>query len=197
MASVESISPLGKDLSRMYNRKITVMITSLLKGVVLIAVLQGAAMGVVYWIAGIPAAFFLALVSTVFALIPLVGISWIVIPLTIILVLTGNTRSAIIVFLGFYGIVNWIDIILRPRLVAEEARLNYVLFLIAILGGIAWAGIMGLFYGPVIMLLLITTIQIYSEEFAGEDWEDLGGAVGSASGGEPLDSGDEPSLAAS
>ncbi len=46
---------------------------------------------------------------------------------------------------GFYGVVNWIDIILRPKLIDEEASLHFALFILAIFGGLAWAGILGLF----------------------------------------------------
>jgi predicted PurR-regulated permease PerM len=66
-------------------------------------------------------------------------------------------------------VVNWIDIFLRPKLLAEEASLHFALFILAIFGGIAWAGVMGLFYGPIIMLLLVTTIEIYVEQFSEED----------------------------
>jgi hypothetical protein len=41
---------------------------------------------------------------------------------------------------------------------------------------------MGLFYGPIIMLLLVTTVEIYIEEFAKEDGEMLGTAVSSRTG---------------
>ena len=51
----------------------------------------------------------------------------------------------------------------------KEAHLHFALFLLSMFGGIAWAGMMGLFYGPVILLLLVTTIQIYGEQFAEED----------------------------
>ena len=50
--------------------------------------------------------------------------------------------------------------------------------ILAILAGLAWAGIMGLFYGPVLMLLLVTTIDIYAERYAREDRNLLGEALG-------------------
>jgi hypothetical protein len=36
---------------------------------------------------------------------------------------------------------------------------------------------MGLFYGPVIMLLLVTTVQIYAERYAHEDIDMVGEAI--------------------
>jgi predicted PurR-regulated permease PerM len=177
LPQIEKISPLGDELSAIYNLKITAMVKSLVLGVFLIAIIQGLAMGIVYWIAGLPYVFLLTLLSMLLAMIPMVGISWLVIAIAIVAFLTGNWQQAVIVLFGFYGIVNWIDILLRPKLLAEEASLNFGLFLLSIFAGLAWAGVMGLFYGPVIMLLLVTTIQIYAERYANEDIDYLGKAL--------------------
>jgi predicted PurR-regulated permease PerM len=171
---LEEISPLGRELSELYTLKITAMINSLVRGVFLIAILQGAAMGFFYWLAGLPYVFLFALLSMLLAMIPMVGISWLVIALAIISFLTGNWVQALILLGGFYGVVNWIDILLRPKLLAEEASLNFALFMLALFGGLAWAGVMGLFYGPILMLLLVTTIEIYAERYAHEDWSFVG-----------------------
>jgi predicted PurR-regulated permease PerM len=145
------------------------MVRSLVLGVFLIAILQGAAMGVVYWVARVPYVFLLTLVSMLLAMIPMVGISWLVIGIAIVGFLTGNSSQALIVLIGFYGVVNWIDILLRPKLLQEEASINFALFILSIFGGVAWAGVMGLFYGPILMLLLVTTIEIYAEQYAHQD----------------------------
>jgi predicted PurR-regulated permease PerM len=171
------ISPLGVELSELYSRKITAMVKSLVFGVFLIAIIQGAVMGIFFWIAGLPFVFLLAIVSMLLALIPMVGISWLVIAIAIIALLTGNWVTALIVLGGFYGVVNWIDVLLRPKLLMKDATINFALFILSIFGGIAWAGFMGLFYGPVIMLLLVTTIQIYAERYAHEDIDMVGEAI--------------------
>jgi predicted PurR-regulated permease PerM len=174
---LEKISPLRDELSRLYNRKITAMIKSLVLGVVLIAILQGLAMGVFYWLAGMSYVSLLTLLSIFLALIPMVGISWLVIAIAIGSFLTGNWQQGAIVLVGFYGVVNWIDILLRPKLLEEEASINFALFMVAIFAGLAWACVMDLFYGPVIMLLLVTTVQIYAERYANEDVNLLGEAL--------------------
>jgi len=177
--NLQRLSPLGYDVSELYSRKITAMVSSLIKGVFLIAVIQGAAMGIFYWLAGLPYVFMFIIVSILLAMIPLVGISWLVVGIAIISFLTGNPLQGLIVLVGFYGVVNWIDILLRPKLLSKEAYIPLALFLLSIFGGLAWAGVMGLFYGPVIMLLLVTTIQIYAEQYAQEDGARLATAIGS------------------
>ena len=176
--NLQRLSPLGYDISELYGRKITAMVSSLIKGVFLIAVIQGAAMGIFYWLAGLPYIFMLIMLSILLAMIPLVGISWLVIAIAVIAFLMGNPLQGLIVLGGFYGVVNWIDILLRPKLLSKEAYIPLALFLLSIFGGLAWAGVMGLFYGPVIMLLLVTTIQIYAEQYAKEDGARLATAIG-------------------
>jgi predicted PurR-regulated permease PerM len=39
--------------------------------------------------------------------------------------------------------------------------LNFVLVLLAALGGYVWFGFFGVVYGPVLMVLLTTTIEVY------------------------------------
>ena len=137
----------------------------------------GVAMGFFFWLAGLPYVFLLTLLSMLLAMIPMVGISWLVIALGIISFLTGHWVQGVILLAGLYGVVNWIDILLRPKLLSEEASIRFALFIVAIFGGLAWAGIMSLFYGPVLMLLLVTTIQIYAERYAHDDRNLLGEAL--------------------
>ncbi|MFN2165084.1 MAG: AI-2E family transporter, partial [Anaerolineae bacterium] len=169
IARAQAISPLGSELSELYYRKTTAMVTSLVKGVFLIAIIQGAAMGVFFWLAGIPYTFLLSLLSMVLAMLPVVGISYLALIVALLLALSGRFVDAAIVLFGFYGVVNWIDLLLRPRLISKEAYLNFALVLLGIIGGLMWAGLLGLIYGPVILLLLVTTIDIYAETYAKDD----------------------------
>lgn len=175
-------SPIGNELAALYSRKIVAMVKSLVTGVFLIAIIQGLAMGVFYWLAGLNFVFLLSLISIMLAIIPMVGISWLVIFIAIVSLLNGETTQAIIVLFGFYGVVNWIDVVLRPKFISEEAQINTALFLLSMFAGLAWAGVMGLIYGPIIMLLLVTTVRVYIEAFAGEDGEVIGSAISSKTG---------------
>lgn len=165
----QEISPLGTELSELYYRKTTAMITSLVRGVFLIAVIQGTVMGFFFWLADVSFAFLLGLISMVLALVPVVGISYLALFTAFVLAISGRWVDAAIVLFGFYGVVNWIDLILRPRLISREAYLNFALVLLGLLGGLIWAGLLGLILGPVIILLLVTTIDIYAELYAKED----------------------------
>jgi predicted PurR-regulated permease PerM len=165
IARLQELSPLDVDISQRYIHKATVMVISMIKGIFLIAIIQGLAMGFFFWLANIPFTWFLTILSMAFAIIPAVGISFIVLPLAAILFLLGNTGGALIVLFGFYGVVNWIDTLLRPKLVSREAYFNFALILLSVFGGMAVAGVLGIVYGPVLMILFLTSIDIYAEYY--------------------------------
>ncbi len=162
----QELSPLDVNITQIYLLKGQEMIISVVKGVFLLAIIQGLIMGLFYWLAGVPFAIFFTLVSMAFAILPVVGISFIVLPMALIFILLGDITSAVIVLVGFYVFVNPTDLILRPRLVSKEAYLNFTLMLLALFGGLAAGGLLGMIYGPVIMILFITTIDIYAKYFS-------------------------------
>ena len=168
---VQEISPLDMNVSQLYLHRANVMITSVVKGVFLLAILQGLIMGVFYWLANVPFTVFWTLLSMAFAVLPVVGISFIVLPMALVFFLTGNYVSMALILIGFYLFVNPLDIILRPRLVSKEAYLNFTLMLLALFGGIALAGLIGMIYGPVIMILFLTSIDIYTQYYSGRNVE--------------------------
>ncbi len=168
---MQQLSPMDVNITQIYLLKSREMIMSVVKGVFLLVILQGFIMGVFYWIAGVPFTVFWMLLSMIFGVLPVVGISFVVWPLVIIFLLMGNVTSALIILFGFYIVVNPLDLILRPRLVSKEAYLNFTLMLLALFGGLAVGGLLGMIYGPVIMVLFVTTIDVYADYYSDDPGE--------------------------
>lgn len=174
LPSYDSLADLERDLINLdrpifeaYATKISLMTRSMFLGIFVLSFIQGGAMGIFYTIAGIPYAAFWTMLSIALSVLPLVGISFVVLPMSIILILNGDVRSAIIVLVGFYGFANWIDIVLRPKLVPQGAYLHPMLLILSVFGGLALAGFFGVVYGPVIMIVFVTTIDMYRRHFLG------------------------------
>ena len=64
-------------------------------------------------------------------------------------------------------VVTNIDNMLRPFLVPREARLDPALMLLAVFAGIAMFGAWGIIVGPVVMIVIVTTINVYLAVFRG------------------------------
>ncbi len=77
-----------------------------------------------YASAGMPYAAFWIGLSLAFSDLPLVGISLTVLPMSIILIMDGDAIPAIIMLIGICGFANWIDMLIRPKLVPIEAYLT-------------------------------------------------------------------------
>lgn len=66
-------------------------------------------------------------------------------------------------FLIFYGIVviGGVDNVLRPMLMKKGIDIPYLALSLAILGGLISFGLIGIFLGPIIFALLMTTLNIF------------------------------------
>jgi len=105
------------------------------------------------------------LIAIVASTLPL-GASMVAIPIAIFALVLGNSVGALIILGGYILVVTNIDNILRPRLVSKEAYLSAALVLVAALGGYELFGFFGVIYGPVLMVLLTTAIQVYGDYYA-------------------------------
>jgi predicted PurR-regulated permease PerM len=157
---MKKLSPLPDEVNTMYLRKIKSMVWAMFISIFVIAVAQGLVTGLFFVFGDIPYASLWTVLAIVASMLPL-GASIIAIPVAIISILTGNTTGGLIVLIGYLLVVSNVDTVLRPKLVSKEAYLNFVLVLLAALGGYVWFGFFGVVYGPVLMVLLTTTIDVY------------------------------------
>ncbi len=158
------VSPLDNKIDSLYLQKIEAMSNDMVKGTFVIAIVQGIICGILYWIAGVPYILFWSILCAFFSIIPNGGaiVNW---PIVIALALSGNIVGSIIVLLGNLFIVTSSENILRPMLVSKKAYIHPSLTLIGIVGGLQVFGFLGFIYGPVIMILLATTIDIYVNHY--------------------------------
>jgi len=167
------IVPFPPEITQLFMNKIDSMITAMFKGTFVIAIVQGSAMGLVLWIAGVPYVMFFTLLSMFLSLVPLIGISLIAWPIGIFLLLTGSIWQGLFVIGAFILIVANIDTALRPVLVPKDAYLNPALLILGVFGGLSLMGIIGALYGPVILILLVTSIEVYTKYLLRSDLEKL------------------------
>lgn len=161
--TAHSLNPLGQEISSLYLARIAAMTKAMVRGQFIIAFLQGLTDAALLAIAGLPNLFFFFLVVlTALSVIPLGG-GIVAIPIGIFMILTGNIVGGLIVILGHIVIVTNIDNVLRPRLVPKEAKLDSALTLLSVFAGLKLFGFLGIVIGPVIMILIVTTVQVYQE----------------------------------
>lgn len=157
--------PLGDERERMLFQKFAEVARATVKGNLVVAVVQGALGGLVFWILGLPAALLWAVVMTVLSLIPAVGAGIVWLPAAIYLYAVGEWVSATVLIAYGVLIIGLADNVLRPILVGRDTKLPDWLVLLSTLGGIAMVGISGFVIGPLIAVLFVAFWQIFSREF--------------------------------
>jgi predicted PurR-regulated permease PerM len=129
----------------------------------IVAIVQGFIGGVTFAILGLGAPIFWGVIMAFFSLLPLGA--WIVwLPVSIWLLLTGETMRGIALAVVGAGGISMIDNFLRPMLLAGRTQMNGLLVFISLLGGISVFGLIGLVLGPVIMATAISFVDAYATE---------------------------------
>lgn len=165
LKTTHTINPLGARISQLYFKRMAAMTKAMVRGQFIIATLQGLTDALLLYFAGLHSTFFFFfLLLTVLSIIPLGG-GIVAIPIGVVMILTGNVWQGLLVIVGHLVIVTNIDNVLRPRLVPREARLDPSLTLLAVFSGLKFFGFLGIIMGPVLMILIVTTIQVFMEVY--------------------------------
>jgi predicted PurR-regulated permease PerM len=169
---VRRLNPLGAEVTDLYLAKMGAMVRGAVRGQFIIAVIQGLLGAASIYIAGFHDAFFIiAIFLIALSVIPL-GSGIVTIPFGIGMMIFGNVAGGLFVVLfHLIGITN-VDNFLRPILVPREAKLDPALMLLSVFSGIAMFGFFGIVLGPVLMIMIVTTISVYLEVYKGVEMDD-------------------------
>lgn len=164
---IAQLNPLGEEVTDLYLKKMGSMVRGTVNGQFVIAFCQGVTGAASIYIAGFHHGFFIfAILLTALSIIPLGG-GIVTIPFGIGMILFGNIAGGIFVMLIHFLVVTNIDNFLRPVLVPRDARLNSALMLLSVFAGISMFGPWGIIIGPVLMIIIVTTIDVYLAVYKG------------------------------
>lgn len=127
-------------------------------GVIGTAAAQGLLALIGFWIAGVPGAIVLGILTFVLSLVPM-GPPLVWIPATAWLVWQGDYGFAL--FLGVWGmfVISGVDNILKPYLISRGGNLPLVVVLLGVFGGLLAFGFMGLFLGPTLLAVAYSLLS--------------------------------------
>jgi len=159
------ISPLRDKYEKMLIERFSSISRATLKGTSLVAVIQGAMGGLLFWGTGVSAPVLLGILMTFASMIPSVGSGLVWLPVGIIMLLLGHLTQGIIILAVGALVISLIDNVLKPKLVGQDTQIHPLLILLSTLGGIAIFGLAGFIIGPIIIALFIALWEIYLIEF--------------------------------
>jgi predicted PurR-regulated permease PerM len=102
---------------------------------------------------------------TVFAFLPLVGITIVILPAFAVLLVRGDASTALI-FLTFCLVMGtFVDNVVKTKLMGSAMRMHDLLVFLSIIGGLGAFGVIGFIYGPLIAMLFITLHGLYESHY--------------------------------
>ncbi|ERP94383.1 membrane protein [Marinobacter sp. ES-1] len=160
--------PLGDERERLLFAKFAEVTRATVKGNLLIAIIQGALGGLIFWALGITGALLWGVVMAIVSLLPAVGAAIVWVPAAVYLAAVGDIIPAIILTAFGTIVIGLADNLLRPILVGRDTKMPDYLVLLSTLGGIVLFGINGFVMGPLVAALFMAFWGIFIREFGEE-----------------------------
>lgn len=157
--------PLGDKREHLLLRKIAEVTSATVKGNLVVAAVQGALGGFIFWALDVEAALLWAVVMAFASLLPSVGSALIWVPVAIYFLATGAVWQGVVLIAFGAGVIGLVDNLLRPILVGRSTQIPDYLVLLSTLGGIAIFGLNGFVLGPLIAGVFIVFWDIFIREF--------------------------------
>jgi predicted PurR-regulated permease PerM len=134
-------------------------------GTGVVAAIQGALVGLAFWIAGLPNGLFWGVVTMALAILPVVGSGLVWGPAAVILLMQGRTAAGVLLIVWGAIVVGGVDNFIRPLIYRRFSAIHPLITLIGAIGGVAQFGLLGLLIGPLALSYFFELIRMYREEY--------------------------------
>lgn len=140
------------------------LVSASVTATVSIAVLQGLIGGVGFALLGIEGAAVWGLVMGILSFLPLVGATLIWLPAAVWLLLSGSVGKGIaLLALGLVVLGN-VDNVIRPLMLSGKSRMNTLVTLVSLMGGVSAFGFIGIVLGPLVAAVVTALVESYETE---------------------------------
>ncbi len=165
LASLQDVIPLEASHKQRIVDRMDQTVRAVVKGIGVTAIVQGLLAGLAYVALGVPFPVVLTAVTVILAPLPFGGTALVWGPIVLYFFSVGPFWKALAMLGWGIGVVSMIDQFLRPWLIGQAVQIPVLFLVFSVLGGLALYGLIGLFVGPVLVSLLMTSIQIYREDY--------------------------------
>lgn len=148
---------LGKRWFR-YSDRLPGALRATVNGTIVVGIGVGILMGICYALVDFPAPTLTGFITALAAMIPFV-VPVVFITVALILFSTGSAIGAIVVLVWGTFVMFVADHFIKPVLIGGAIQLPFLAVLFGILGGVETLGLLGLFLGPIVLVLFVTLWQ--------------------------------------
>lgn len=168
---LRSSAPLKKANINLLGEKIRAMVVANAIGIPVVAIGQGLVALLGYYIFDAPNMLLLFALTCVTSMIPIVGAAIVFVPISVFMVAQGDLGNGIGLLAYCTLIVGLTDNLLRFTLLKKLENIHPLNTVFGIILGINLFGFMGLIFGPILISITLLLIQVYRDEFNGDDHE--------------------------
>ena len=165
LAKISRILPLGQKIEQKLFERFSLIIKSIFKGSLLIALVQTTIATFALFLVGFNSLALWAFVIFLLSLVPAVGPALVLFPMILFLFFTNQIFFALLLLAAMI-LVSTVDNILRPILVGRDTKIPDIVITLCIFGGLANFGVSGLIIGPIIAGVFITFWSLYEERYS-------------------------------
>ncbi|HJV83825.1 AI-2E family transporter [Noviherbaspirillum sp.] len=163
-ARIKQAIPLSTEHKRYFFLKFTTVIRATVKGNIVVAIVQGALGGLIFWFLGVQGPLVWGVVMAFLSLLPAVGTAMVWAPVAVYFLLTGSIWQGVTLTAFGVLVIGLVDNVLRPILVGKDTQMPDYVVLVSTLGGMALFGLHGFVIGPVIAALFIAAWDLFSSD---------------------------------
>lgn len=160
---LKSVTPLSEEEKKPFFARTKNLMNSVIYGILLTVALQAVLGGLGWWFVGLGSPAFFGMLMFFFGMFP-AGTAVVWVPGAVYLLLTGDVKNGIILFVWGVAVVGTIDNFLRPFLISgggNGEEIPTLLVILGLFGGVIAWGFLGIFLGPLALVLFTLVFDIY------------------------------------
>ena len=162
---VREVTPLPDELQEQLYDRVGTTTWAVIKGHVLVAVVQGLVAGLGLAVTGVPNYAFWTFIMVLLGFIPIVGTIIVWLPAAAYLFVMGRTPAAIFLLVYGFVVVGLTDNVLRPLAVERGADLHPAVIIVGVIGGVYLFGAAGLFIGPILLGIFKAVLLVFKNHY--------------------------------
>ncbi len=160
---ITELMPLPRDRTVEIINRMGATISAVFYSVVGVAIVQGLLCLLFYAILRVPNPLAWWAITTLFAMIPLVGAPVAYVPAALLMIISGHPVEGFILLGWGFIVVSNCDNFLRPLFIKFGTSLHMMAIFFALLGGVFTLGPIGLMVGPMLLTLLLGMLDVLRE----------------------------------
>jgi predicted PurR-regulated permease PerM len=161
LATVQGLLPLAHVESAQVTRRVRDMISAVVYGTLLVALVQGALGGLIFWWLGLPAPLLWGVVMALVAVLPIFGAALVWVPAAAYLLIEGHWEKALVLAAWGAIVIGLVDNLLYPLLMKNRLSMHTVPVFIAAVGGLFAFGATGIVLGPLILAVALALLDVW------------------------------------